>query len=310
MPFLANIFRRSSALTLAAILAACSDYNAPVDTLTPEEVEVVASAVNSEVELSLSSLLPENASNILNLRRAARRGGLMLGRPAGGAFFAEELACGTPSQDPAVDSDDDTVPDDLTMTFALPACHFESEGSAIDFTGTVRVVDPTPAVGGLAFDVTLGDLTFAFESHGGAGSLSRDGTQQVRVAGSGLSQTHDFTLVSEFTGEPAATVENEWSASFVPAQGQSVTFGLPLPDGTYTIDGELHWTQGDRYAVFAIDTYTALEYDATCHQQGAASPFQSGEVHVVLDDNDGAAYVRIRYESCGVPEVVFVGGNA
>jgi hypothetical protein len=304
------LFRRAALLSAAAALAACSDSNGPITTLTPEEVEVVAGAVNSEVELSLISLQPENASNILALRRASERSGIMFGRRAARPLFAEELTCGTPSQEPPVDSDDDTVPDDLTITFSLPACHFASESGTIDFTGAVRLQDPTPQVGGLAFDVTLDDLTFAFEvQQGGAGSMTREGTQQVRVAGSGLSQTHDFSLTTEFTGEPGMSLNNVWSASFVPVQGQSVVFGLPLPDGTYTIDGSFSWSHGDRNGQFLVDTYTPLEYDAECHQS-AASPFQSGEVHVYLASSDGGAYVRIRYSNCGVPDVVYIGGSA
>ncbi|MGH7719541.1 MAG: hypothetical protein ACREON_11960 [Gemmatimonadaceae bacterium] len=310
--------RNPSAAVFAALacvaLTACSDSSAPAVTLTPQETQQVGAAVATEVELSLASLQPEDAVNaVISVRPASRGGGLVLARggaarPLPGTLFANEAPCGAASQQPIVDTDDDTVPDDATFVFTLPACHFDFGESSIDVTGTVRIVDPTPAVAGLAFNITLGALRFAFSDPQGSGSITRDGTQSVRIAGSGLSQSHDFTLAAELTGEDAVLLESEWGASFVPAQGQSIVFGQPLPSGTYTPGGTTRWTRGDNEYSFTLVTHTPLAYDRDC--LGELSLFRSGELHVALSGTEGRAYVRIRYADCGEPEVVFVGTNA
>lgn len=302
----------STRLAAAAILvvglaiAGCSDSSGPQQALTPEETADIGLAVSAQLGLSVSSLLASNVANGVG-------GGLPLssmayGRPlrSSTGMTRGNAQCGIPSQDPIVDSDGDVVPDDVIITFALPECHFAQGTESIDITGALRLADPTPQSAGFSFNLTLANMRLIFSGSDGSGTITHNGTQSVSASSTGLSQNHSMTFTAAVTGEPTISFSSAWGASFVPAIGSTIVADQPLPSGAYSAIGTVSYARGSDNFSFSLVTSTALRYDANCTGD---NPFRSGEVRAVLTGNDGRGYVRVRYQDCAEPNVVFVAEN-
>jgi hypothetical protein len=312
-------FRRAGALTLAALtLAACGDSTSPLD-ISPEQLEVIGETMAVEIQSGVMQLTAEDAMGTVgtpafsvqrtpgnlggaafNLQRAARYPSLQVVDPA----------CGVPSQDPPTDSDGDHVPDNLTITFALPACHFSDASGSFDLTGTMRVTDPYPGTAGMSFTMALDDFRFTFSGVEGSGYVRRDGLTSVNASETGLSQTVSWLESARISGYPPIVADIDWSASFAAAPGATITSGQPLPDGTYIPNGSFEFRQGNRSAQFTVTTVESLQYSAACASGIAAgtalSPFSSGKVRVAVSNNTNLGYAEVTYADCNEATVVYV----
>ncbi|MFN2397978.1 MAG: hypothetical protein ABR543_04950 [Gemmatimonadaceae bacterium] len=301
-----TLFAAVCMLAAGLAITGCSDSSGPQRPLTPEQTADIGLAVSSQIGLSVSSLLASNVANGVG-------GGLPLAsmayaRPlrASPGMARGSVACGTPSQDPIVDTDGDVVPDDVTITFALPECHFGQGTESLEITGALRLSDPTPQSAGFSFNLSLAGMRLVFSGAEGSGSITHNGTQSVNASSTGLSQNHSMTFTAAVTGEPAASFSSTWGATFVPAVGSSISYDQPLPDGAYSAIGTVSYARGPEHFSFALVTSTALQYDASCTGD---HPFRSGEVRAVLTGNDGSGYVRVQFQNCAEPSVTFVAEN-
>jgi hypothetical protein len=290
----------SSALAMALAASACSDAAGPEPRLlTDEETESIGFAVQAMVSSSIGSMTSDGAVSTSG-------GALGLARHQG-AIALDPLGadCPAPSQDPIVDSDGDDVPDDVTFTFALPACHFGDGGpGTVDVTGTLRVVDPSPQTAAHAFDATLTSLRLAFTGQTESGSITQTGHLAVSAAAGGLAQSHTMTWVAEVTGQPTTTITSSWNVTFAPAEGASLVLGQALPDGAFNPSGSMSWSHGSEQLTMAVEAPTPLQYDASCASSG--SPFSAGELRVLFSTTDVRGFVRLTYADCADPQVVFV----
>lgn len=311
--------RRASALTLAALtLVACSDATAPLD-VSPEQLEVIGQAMASEIESGVTQLTAQEAMNGVEMPQFSvqRRppggiSGLSLSLQGASApsFQAVGTECGVLSQNPPTDSDADQVPDNVTITFSLPACHFVEENGTFDLTGLIRVTDPSPGTAAMAFNMAMDNVRFTFSSAELSGYVRRDGMTSVSASQTGLSQTVSGLESAQINGYPSLGVDVDWAATFAAAQGSTITHGEPLPDGVYNVNGSMEYRQGGRAAQFNITTVEALQYSAECAAAMAEglvwSPFTAGTVRVAVRNDGNIGFAQITYSDCNEATVVYV----
>lgn len=316
-----HLLARAGVLALGALtLAACSDSSTAPLPVTPDQLQSVGQSAATEIESAIASMTAQDVMNTNggapSFSRVPRStpamiGGLSLNRYAVSRSTTDIAQCGVPSQDPPVDSDGDFVPDNFSVTFALPACHFvDASANTYDVTGVLRVSDPQPAQSGMALSFALDNFKLAFGGTDGSGYVSRNGTASVSVTSGGLSQSATWTDNAVLTGVASASDNINWTNSFVAAQGQSITAGQPLPDGAYSPNGSVTIHQGNREATFSVTTIDPLQYSASCAAGVAAgtslTPFTGGRIRVAVSNQQNSGYVDVSYSGCSSATVTLV----
>lgn len=308
---------RAGALALAAAaFAACSDSTSP---LQPDDLETAAEAIAVEIESAVMQLTANGAMDGVESSPSFSIQSQLGQRMVGGASFSLQRAgqigtqeCGVPSENPPTDSDADQVPDNLTITFALPACSHTDENGTVEITGVARMSDPTPGTAGMALSFGLDNFRLMFSGAEGSFTVNRDGSATVSASETGLSQSQDWTESVNFDGMRfGATLD--WTSTFAAAAGQVIAAGQPLPNGTYTPNGTFRYSQGNRASMLSVTTVEALAYDAECAAGWAEgmvdSPFASGQVNVAFSGAEGSGFVRITYAACGLATVTYIAAN-
>ena len=265
-------------------LGACSDSTTPSSppAISAAEASDIGAAEADEVDQAVSALTTPVA--------------------LGAVPPTAPLGCAT--VDDETDSDGDFAPDEATYTFALPACSFAGfRGGTLEITGTITLADPTPAAADLAATATLADLTFQYVNPDATRTYTavRNGTRTLTGNGQGASLSNTVTVVRSAPGRADATIVHNLLLSFTPAAGESLAFGQPLPDGTFTRTGTFTWSRGGRSRAFAVTTVAPLVWDASCTTDRKIA---SGETHATLENG---SYVRTVWTGCGVdPTRTFV----
>jgi hypothetical protein len=206
-------------------------------------------------------------------------------------------APGCATVDDETDTDGDFQPDDATYTFLLPACHFVGfRGGSLDVTGTITLADPTPSAPDLAIVATLSGFTFTFTSPDQSRTYSavRNGTRTLTGNAQGASLSNQVTVVRSRPNRADATVVHNLLLTFTPAQGASLAFGEPLPNGTFERSGTFTWSRGSRSLAFTVTTVAPIVWDASCTTDRKIS---SGETHAALEDG---SYIKTVWTACGV----------
>jgi len=288
--------RAATAALLATLVAACDDSTGPDGGPTAVQSAQVGAVLQDEVETDVGAVMIEAAVTPVFVKG-----------DVGADLFANAVSpCTAPSN--TTDTDGDGIYDDATITYTAPACtRTNRRGGTVTLTGALRIQDPTPNAAGLAFNHTLTDLTFSFTGGGVAArtyTVSRTGTRNVAVSGSGASLASDLTITRTFNAGDPATVVKSWDVTYTPAAGSSIVVGQPLPSGTLSATGSVQWTRGSEAFSLTVTTPTPLVHDATCD---AAQRFTAGELRAQGTFNGKNGYLRIRWNGCGVePSVVFI----
>jgi hypothetical protein len=313
--------RRASVVTLAALtFVACRDAIAPLD-VTPEDLEWVGHGMAFEIENDVATLTAAGAMNTdywpnfsMQGRRPANGGGVAFNlQHAAGlpSFQAVDPECGVFSQNPPADSDADGVPDDLTITFGAPACHFPNETGSRELTGVIRMSDPLPGTPAPAYNMAFDDFGIIVADPELNGFNRRDGMTAVSVSASGLSQTQSWLEITRDEGYPAFDLRKDVSATFAAAQGSAIIAGEPLPDGVYALNGSIEYRVDGRPARFDVTTVEALQYSTECVAAMAAglawAPFTAGTVRVAVRGIADMRFAEITYTDCQVRIVLSSG---
>jgi hypothetical protein len=238
------------------------------------EVSDIGAATGDEVEQSVEALT----------------------NPAAQGYVAPTAPTGCATVDDETDTDGDFTPDAATYTFALPACSFTGfRGGTLEVTGSIVLSDPTPDAVDLAATATLNDLRFTFTSPDASRTYSalRNGTRTLTGNADGASLSNSITVVRSAPNRTDATIVHNLLLSFTPAAGQSLAFGAPLPDGTFTKSGTFTWSRGSISRTFTVTTVEPLVWDASCTTDRKIA---SGEIHATLADG---GYIRTVWSGCG-----------
>ena len=194
------------------------------------------------------------------------------------------------------DTDGDGAPDAATFTFELPACRFTGfRGGTLEITGTIVISDPTPEVPDFAYQATLDDFTWRLTSPNQRLSYTavRNGTRLLTGNASGLTLSNDVTVDRTYPVRDPSSVSHNLQLTFTPAAGESLAFGEPLPDGTFTKTGSFTWSRNGRSRTFVVTTVEPLQWDASCETDRKVV---AGEIHATLGDG---SYVRTVWTGCG-----------
>lgn len=310
-------FARAGVLAIGALtLASCSDSGTAPLNVTPDQLQQIGASVATELEGGVAELTGQDvmstnggAPTFSRVPRSAATmtRGLSFSRSSSATDIAQ---CGVASQTPPVDTDGDLIPDNWTLTFSLPACHFADQTNSYDITGALHITDLQPTIPSLALSFGLDNFKISFSGANGSGYVSRNGNASVTASASGLSQTESWTEAAVLTGVTSVTVGINWSATFVAAQGQSITAGQVLPDGTYSPNGTVSFRQGNRVASFTVTTIDPLQYSAACAAGIAAgtslSPFTGGHIRVDVTSQQGSGYADVTYAACNSATVTLV----
>ena len=312
-----RIFARAGVLAIGALtLASCKDSGTTPLNVTPDQLQSIGESVATELEGGVAQLTAQDvmstnggAPTFSRVPRSAAMmtRGLAFSRTSSATDIAQ---CGVASQNPPVDTDGDLIPDNWTLTFSLPACHFADQTDSYDITGALRITDLQPSTPSLALSFGLENFKLAFSGANGSGYVSRDGSGSVSASQSGLSQTENWTEAAVLTGVTSATVGINWTATFAAVQGQSLTAGHALPDGVYSPNGTVSFRQGNRVASFTVTTIDPLQYSAACadgvSQGTSLSPFTGGHVRIDVTSQQGSGYADVTYSSCNAATVNLV----
>jgi len=195
---------------------------------------------------------------------------------------------------------------DETITYALPACEFTGVLGidSLAVTGTLELLHPNPSV--FAFSSKATNLEFAYTASGVTSSETHNGTRQLTATSSLASESNDMTTVFVKAGAPAGTLNNSLALSFTPSSGSTLATGQALPSGSIQANGTIGWTSASAGATadtFTVSTITPLVYDPGCATT-SASPFDSGQLKVVIADGSVTTYAHITWTDCGAPAVV------
>jgi hypothetical protein len=279
--------------SLFILLSGCNDAAGPAGgiVLSLTETQDIGDAVADDVDQAIGSITNEGAAFSVAGGQSA-------------ITFTPPPGPGCATVDDMTDTDGDGAPDDATFTFALPACsHTGFRGGTLEVTGTVNISDPTAASPDFNYLATLTNFQFKLTSPNTARSFTatRNGTRALSGDATGASLSNDITLVRSAPNRADATITHDFTISFTPAEGETLTLGLPLPNGTFTKDGTLTWTRGLISRSFTFTTVTPLVWDASCTTDRKIA---SGEIHATLPDG---GYIRTVWTGCGVePTRTFV----
>jgi len=224
-----------------------------------------------------------------------------------------------PSDDPAkngcpLDSDDDPIPNTVTVTFTLPDCHFVDElGGTTDLTGSVVVSDPTVNTAGLSYRLALRSLRILLtDPDEGSLTFSRNGTGSVDHTAQELLQEQTFTTTVAAFGQ-SASFTTDWTALFRAATGSAIVVNGPLPDGTFAPSGSMSLTQGGERFAFTVETAETLVYSADCAEDlFGDNPFTDGTLRANITGAQGNAHVLIEFGANGAclePRITYHGSN-
>ena len=284
--------------SLAIALAGCSTATNPTPGPTPD-FNGASTATASEISTSVGSMTMTQSTQSAGALFAIKGG------PAGHQLHPETAGAGCGTVVINSENSQDQVTAE-TITYALPACEFTGIFGVDSFaiTGTLGLMHPNPGV--FAFSSQATNLEFAFTSAGVTSSETRNGTRQLTATSSLANESNNMTTVFVKAGAPAGTLNNSLALSFTPSSGNTLAVGEPLPGGSIQANGTIGWTSASAGAAadtFTVSTIAPLVYNPSCGTT-SASPFDSGQLKVVIADGSANTYAHITWTNCGTPVVV------
>ena len=291
-------------VVLSLIASACGSDNNN-DQITDAQGAAIGAAIAAQIATVPASF------TVTDVAGTVGGGGLFFSKPVLGARayqlplapMRSLAACPNTSGD-LTDPDNDGVPTDATLTFVSPDC----DGTGYTVEGQLRIQDLlTTAVG---YNATFTNLTTTVTTQTGVIALEFDGSHGVSGTSGGGTLNESLTLhldVSGQGGDVSGRVTNQWSITFT-APNNDLEMGLPLPDGSFDVDGSFFYNINGVRARFEITTQTGLDFDSSCVGD---YPFAAGEIRAHLEGEDANVYARIIYQGCNqTPDVTFFGRNS
>src|SRR5438046_7205237 len=253
-----RVWRLAAGTITVALFTACSPDSpstSPKPVLTQPEANAVAEVVATDAA-SLAGGVTLDAATGMPFAVAP-----MPGAPAMATSSASCMPTRTPS--PPTNSDGDPVPDSVRIDFT--GCTFTGDAHTVTLSGSIDIVDPTPAITDRAFRTRSNAFTRTVTTATGTTrSVVENGVRSVvgtpdQIQLTDTMQT-DYTYA---TGAPAPH-RRKWLAAFVADPASSLQMGSPLPSGTWSVSGSSTWTSGTRSYSLGVQPRHPLRYRAIC----------------------------------------------
>src|SRR5206468_11480657 len=152
----------------------------------------------------------------------------------------------TRSPSPPTNSDGDPVPDSVRVDFT--GCTFTGDGHTVTLSGSIDIVDPTPAITDRAFRTRSNAFTRTVTNAatGTTRSVVENGVRSVVGTSDQIQPT--ATMQTDYTYATGATASyvRKWLATFAADQAGSMQMGSPLPSGNWSVSESSPSTPGPR----------------------------------------------------------------
>jgi hypothetical protein len=195
------------------------------------------------------------------------------------------------------DSDQDTIPDDVTYQFDPNKCVKAIPNGSRAVGGRIRVEDTAsnPAIG---YRLTYVDFVIT-ERRFGVLSLteSRNGSRSASLSANKLTLSRENTIALELKRPSRAVQTLSNQMSFVFTAASPISPNATFPAGTISINGLVQWTRGNLPPrSYSTSTETALQTEPSCTTQRLVGGVQTL--------TRGKLTVRFAYQPCGSAPVV------
>jgi len=289
-----------TALAWVTAIGCSGDSTSPTNTpVSAAEVQQIGADVSGQLE-SLSSEFTFRGLLTPDFPFAASATGAFgQGLPPSIKFRPSMPNCPTITPFPPVDTDGDHIPDDVTLSFTLPACSFSRGSINLEITGTVEISDPSPTGFGQRIEFT--DFQHKITGPNGNFFLSRlNGVRQHLITDI-LSLTDSTTAEFQSNDRPSATQVNRWQVTFTPDPGEVFDNDHHLPSGNFDVSGSTTHTFEQRSRTLTVMTVSPVHLDATCTLRPR---FTSGELEITFMNGDRTVTIHIVFNGCGVAPTV------
>ena len=286
-----KVWRLTARTITVALVAACS-----TSPLTPPQNPVLtqpeANAVAEVVATDAASLVGG-----ATLDAATGMPFAVAPMPGAPALATSSASC-TPTRTPSppTNSDGDPVPDSVRIDFT--GCTFTGDAHSVTLSGSIDIVDPTPAISDRAFRTRSNAFTRTVTNAatGTTRSVVENGVRSV-VGTSDQIQLTD-TMQTDYTYATGATASHvrKWLATFAADQAGSIQMGSPLPSGNWSVSGSSTWTSGTNSYSLSVSTSDPLHYNASCTVEPR---FDSGKLTAIVTKGTAATTVTIQFTACG-----------
>src|SRR5256886_16470328 len=217
--------RRLAAGTITvALVAACSPspLTSPQNpVLTQPEANAVAEVVATDAA-SLAGGVTLDAATGMPFAVAP-----MPGAPAMATSSASCMPTRTPS--PPTNSDGDPVPDSVRIDFT--GCTFSGDAHTVTLSGSIDIVDPTPAITDRAFRTRSNAFTRTVTNAatGTTRSVVENGVRSVVPTADQVQLADTMTTEYTFASGTTASHVRKWLATFTADQAGAIQVGSRLP---------------------------------------------------------------------------------
>jgi hypothetical protein len=267
------------AAVLAAILTGCStsDTTAPGAGNGPF-TQAEARAVADEMQGELNAIIDgASVTDILVPSLTLAPGAL--GVVDGPVIFMPLSGCPTASENPPTDTDQDGVPDNLTLTFDPSA---EDRGLHLSWAD-------------LEARTTIDETVFFLRRIAGE-------WEQIKSA-TGFSLTDQTTVTHESSERPTSQLVKDWQVDFVADAGATFSHRWRLPSGTLTIDGSTERTRNGVTKSLSVVTTTPLHFDASCTERPR---IDDGVLVIQHTGPQGTSTITVEFTGCGAEPIITV----
>ena len=287
-----RIWRLAAGTITVALFAACSTSPSTAPSLqNPVLTQPQANAVAELVASDAASLVGGATLD------AATGMPFAVAPMPGAPALAPSTATCTPTRSPSppTNSDGDLVPDSVRVDFT--GCTFTGDGHTVTLSGSIDIVDPTPATTDRAFRTRSNAFTRTVtNSTGTTRSVVENGVRSV-VGTADQIQLLDTTQTDYTYGSGAtASHARKWLATFAADQAGSIQMGSRLPSGTWTISGSSTYTSGTNSYSLSVTTSDPLHYNTSCSVEPR---FDSGTLTAVVTKGTVSTTVTITFTACG-----------
>ena len=287
-----RIWRLAAGTITVALFAACSTSPSTAPSLqNPVLTQPQANAVAELVASDAASLVGGATLD------AATGMPFAVAPMPGAPALAPSTATCTPTRSPSppTNSDGDLVPDSVRVDFT--GCTFTGDGHTVTLSGSIDIVDPTPATTDRAFRTRSNAFTRTVtNSTGTTRSVVENGVRSV-VGTADQIQLLDTTQTDYTYGSgTTASHARKWLATFAADQTGSIQMGSRLPSGTWTISGSSTYTSGTNSYSLSVTTSDPLHYNTSCSVEPR---FDSGTLTAVVTKGTVSTTVTITFTACG-----------
>jgi hypothetical protein len=203
------------------------------------------------------------------------------------------------------------VLDNATFTFAVPPCKIDGfNHGTMKLTGEIGIQDPNFS-NSTSYDLTLTDMAWVFTDSAGVldYTATRNGTRS-RLGSSDAASDHGVATTERRRPQisAVATIGLDLDWGFTAADPGSLQLDQPLPDGSLSVSGSLHWHRSTENWDLTVTTVQPLVYDAGC----ATTPHRisAGQVNLAGTVAGQPGTLVLEWSACGEePSPIWVPGS-